>query len=253
MRRKLAAGNWKMNGCKADLAQIKALCAAHETATVDLLICPPTTLIGAAAEICADHALQIGGQDCHAQASGAHTGDISAQMLADVGARAVIVGHSERRSDHAETSDDVRAKASAAHDAGLQAIVCIGEHLAEREADRTLNVIGAQLADSVPGDASAENTVIAYEPCWAIGTGLTATPDQISEVHDFIRDRLVGRFGPEIGQAIRLLYGGSVKPGNASQIFAVQNVDGALVGGASLTSRDFSPIISALEGAVEVS
>ncbi|HEY9039145.1 MAG TPA: triose-phosphate isomerase [Roseovarius sp.] len=253
MRRKLAAGNWKMNGTRADLAQLRALCAAHNGSGSDLLICPPFTLLAAAADICAGHALRIGGQDCHAEAAGAHTGDISAAMLKDVGASAVILGHSERRADHAETSNIVRDKARAAHEAGLLAIICVGESLAQREAQDTLDVVGDQLASSVPDSATGDNTVVAYEPCWAIGTGLTATPDQIGEVHDFIRARLEKRFGASTGQSIRLLYGGSVKPGNAGEIFGVSNVDGALVGGASLTADDFSPIISALDGAIEAS
>ncbi len=250
MRRKLVAGNWKMNGTRADLAQIRALCAAHDDANTDLLICPPFTLIALAVDICAGHALRIGGQDCHAEAAGAHTGDISAAMLKDAGASAVIVGHSERRADHAETSDIVRGKARAAHDTDLLAIICVGESRSEREAQNTLDIIGGQLSSSIPDTATGENTVIAYEPCWAIGTGLTATPDQIGEVHDFIRTRLEKRFGAGVGRSIRLLYGGSVKPGNAAEIFAVSNVDGALVGGASLKCDDFSPIINALERAV---
>ncbi len=247
MRRKLAAGNWKMNGRYADLAQIEALCAAHDGSDADLLICPPFTLIAAAATLRADHALRIGGQDCHAEAAGAHTGDVSAKMLQDAGASAVILGHSERRADHAETNESIHDKARAAYEAGLLAIICVGESLAEREAHSTLDIIGAQLSASVPDAATGENTVVAYEPCWAIGTGLTATPDQIGEVHDFIRARLEDRFGANVGQSVRLLYGGSVKPENAAEIFAVSNVDGALVGGASLNAKDFSPIIRALE------
>lgn len=247
MRRKLAAGNWKMNGTRADLAQIQTLCAEHVGSGIDLLICPPFTLISSATDICAGHAMQIGGQDCHDAVTGAHTGDISATMLRDVGASAVILGHSERRADHAETSDLVRDKTEAAHDAGLLAVICIGESLAEREANSTLDVIRDQLSSSVPESVTGENTVIAYEPCWAIGTGLTATPAQIGEVHDFIRAQLEDRFSQEIGRAIRVIYGGSVKAANAAEIFAVSNVDGALVGGASLSADDFSPIINALE------
>ena len=242
-----------MNGARADLAQLAALCAAHDGADADLLICPPFTLIAPAVDICAGRALHIGGQDCHADAAGAHTGDISASMLKDAGASAVILGHSERRADHSETSDAIRAKARAAHDAGLMAIICVGESLAEREAQNTLDIIGGQLSSSIPDTATGENTVVAYEPCWAIGTGLTATPDQIGEVHDFIRSRLEKRFGAGVGRSVRLLYGGSVKAGNAAEIFAVSNVDGALVGGASLKCDDFSPIISALEAAAKAS
>ena len=185
------------------------------------------------------------GKDCHAALSGAHTGDISAEMLLDAGARAVILGHSERRADHGETSEDVRAKAQAAQAAGLTTIICVGESLAQREAGRTLDIIGAQVSVSLPETATAENCVIAYEPCWAIGTGLTPTLDQIAEVHAFMRTALAARFAD--APHMRLLYGGSVKPGNAGGIFAVSDVDGALVGGASLNAADFSPIISALE------
>ncbi|RKF15224.1 triose-phosphate isomerase [Roseovarius spongiae] len=249
MRRRLAAGNWKMHGARADLAEIDALMAAHPHPTVDLLICPPATLLHAAVERAAQHPLQIGAQDCHAAPSGAHTGDISAPMLADAGASAVILGHSERRADHAETSEAVCAKASAAQAAGLTAIICLGENLEEREAQATLDVIAEQLSASVPDTGNANNTVIAYEPCWAIGTGLTARPEQIGEVHDFIRAQLAARFGAGIAEGIRLLYGGSVKPANAAGIFAVPNVDGALVGGASLRAADFSPIITALSDA----
>ncbi len=253
MRRKLAAGNWKMNGGKAELDGLATLCAGHDGAAVDILICPPFTLIGAAAQQAEGHALAIGGQDCHASEAGAHTGDISAKMLAEAGATAVILGHSERRADHGETSDNVRAKARAAHAAGLTALICVGESLEQREAQNTLDIIGGQISSSVPDTATGENTIIAYEPCWAIGTGLTPTNDQIGEVHDFIRARLERRFGAGVGRSVRLLYGGSVKPGNAAEIFAISNVDGALVGGASLTADDFSPIVSILQSAANAS
>ncbi len=246
MRRKLAAGNWKMNGMADSLAEITALIAAHPDPDVDLLICPPATLLARMADMRGP--LHIGGQDCHAAGSGAHTGDISAAMLVDAGASHVILGHSERRADHGETDAQVLAKADAAHRAMLTAVICIGETLAQREAGQTLDVIGAQLAGSVPVGASAANTVIAYEPVWAIGTGKVATLDQIGEVHGFIREALAERFGTE-GHAMRILYGGSVKPGNAAEIFGVPDVDGALVGGASLKAADFSPIIAALEQA----
>ncbi len=238
-----------MNGTGADLAQVEALITAHPTPTVDLLLCPPATLIHRAAQIAANHTLQIGGQDCHAAASGAHTGDISATQLKDAGATAVILGHSERREDHEEDSEDIREKARAAHAAGLTAVICLGESLDQREALNTLGIIGAQLSLSVPDSANGENLVIAYEPIWAIGTGLVPSLDQIGEVHDFIRSRLERRFGAGVGRSVRLLYGGSVKPGNAADIFTVSNVDGALVGGASLTAADFLPIITALEDA----
>ncbi|WP_281967881.1 triose-phosphate isomerase [Roseovarius nanhaiticus] len=247
MRRKLAAGNWKMNGDRSTLGMLEALARAHSGGAVDIMICPPFTLIDAAAALSDAALITIGGQDCHSESAGAHTGDISADMLRAAGAGAVILGHSERRGDHGETSDDVRAKARAAHEAGLIAIICVGESLAEREAQNTLDIIGGQLSSSVPDTATGENTVIAYEPCWAIGTGLTPTTDQIGEVHDFIRTRIERRFGAGVGRSVRLLYGGSVKGANAAEIFAVSNVDGALVGGASLSVDDFSPIISALE------
>ncbi|WP_422001045.1 triose-phosphate isomerase [Roseovarius mucosus] len=249
MRRKLAAGNWKMNGINASLTELQALIAAHPTPQVDILICPPATLIVQAAGLSADSPLMIGAQDCHAAASGAHTGDISAPMLADAGAVAVILGHSERRQDHAESSALVAAKATAAHAAHLTALICVGESLAEREAAQTLDVIAEHLRHSLPDSATAANTVIAYEPIWAIGTGLTPSPAQISEVHRFLRAELTARFGAEPAQGIRLLYGGSVKPANAPEIFALADVDGALVGGASLTTAEFSPIITALEQA----
>lgn len=248
MKRRLVAGNWKMNGTKASLTELQNLIAAHPAPTVDILICPPATLIVQAAGLTADSPIQIGAQDCHAAQSGAFTGDISAPMLADAGARAVILGHSERREYHNESSVLVSEKARAAHSAGLTALICLGESLAEREAAQTLDIIAEQLAASVPDLATGLNTVIAYEPIWAIGTGLTPSLAQIAEVHDLIRTRLSDRFGPEEADAFRLLYGGSVKPLNATEIFAVSNVDGALVGGASLKRSDFSPIIKALEG-----
>ena len=246
MARKLAAGNWKMNGTRASLAEAEALMAAHPAPGVELLLCPPATLIGALAARRGDHPLKIGGQDCHAAASGAHTGDIAAGMLADAGASHVILGHSERRQDHGETSAAVRAKAEAARAAGLVAILCIGETLAEREAGETLAVLGRQLADSTPDGATAADTVIAYEPVWAIGTGLTPSAAQIAEVHAALHDALGARFP---GEDFTLLYGGSVKGSNAAEIFAVPHVHGALVGGASLRAADFGPIVAALEAA----
>ncbi len=248
MKRKLAAGNWKMNGTTASLAELQALVAIHTSPSVDILICPPATLIAQAAGLCAGSPVMIGAQDCHAAASGAHTGDISAPMLADAGAKAVILGHSERRENYNESSGLVAEKTKATHAAGLIAVVCLGETLAQREGAQTLDVIAEQLAESLPGGATGATTVIAYEPIWAIGTGLTPTLAQIGEVHDFIRTRLGDRFGADTAQAFRLLYGGSVKPENAAEIFATSNVDGALVGGASLKFSDFSPIINALEG-----
>ena len=242
--RKLAAGNWKMNGTKADLAQIDALLALPET-RCGILICPPATLIAPMAEKAGR--IAVGGQDCHGESSGAHTGDIAASQLKDAGASHVIVGHSERRADHAESDAVVAAKAIAAHQAGLVSVICVGETEAQRDAGQALEVIGAQIAASVPGCATAENTVVAYEPVWAIGTGRTPTTDQIAEVHALMRERLRARFAD--GAMMPLLYGGSVKPGNAAEIFAVANVDGALVGGASLKASDFGPIIAALDAA----
>ncbi len=240
-RRKLVAGNWKMNGLAASVAEIDALCAHVPAPSCDVLICPPATLISGLA----GRGVPVGGQDCHRAASGAHTGDISAEMLRDAGAVAVIVGHSERRADHGERDADVAAKALAAWRAGLMAIVCVGETEAERDAGRALDVVGSQLAGSVPEGADAGNLVVAYEPVWAIGTGRTPTLDEIAEVHGFLRRALVERFGAEVAEGIRLLYGGSVKPGNATEIFAVADVDGGLVGGASLKASDFGPIVQA--------
>ncbi len=247
MRRKLAAGNWKMNGTGHDLSELAALARAHPDPACDILICPPATLLHRAGETTADTAIAIGAQECHAEESGAHTGDISAQMILDAGARHVILGHSERRQNHGESDEDVRAKARTAMSAGLTTIICVGETLAERDAANTLDIIGGQLSGSVPDTATGENLVIAYEPIWAIGTGRVPDPAQIGEVHGFIRSRLERRFGAGVGRSVRLLYGGSVKPDNAADIFAVPDVDGALVGGASLKAADFSPIITALE------
>ena len=243
MPRKIAAGNWKMNGLQSTLSELRTLEDKHGDADIAILICPPFTLISA----CEDTPFDIGGQDCHTAESGAHTGDISAEMLADVGASYVLVGHSERRTDHGETDALIAAKSQAAYDAGLIAVICIGETLAEREGGTTLDVIDAQLAGSLPDTADAQTTVIAYEPVWAIGTGKVPTTEQIAEVHAHIRARLNTRF--DDGAEFSLLYGGSVKGSNASEIFAVPHVNGALVGGASLTAEAFSPIISALEKA----
>ena len=246
--RKLAAGNWKMNGTADSLAEIAALAAATKGAACDILICPPATLVAQMAAAAKGTDVMVGGQDCHAKPSGANTGDISAAMLKDAGAGHVILGHSERRADHGETDADVRAKADAAGAAGLIRVICVGETEAERDAGTTLKIIGRQLAGSVPDGTSAADTVIAYEPVWAIGTGRTPTLDQIAEVHDFMRQTLTDRFGAE-AKGIRLLYGGSVKPSNAEEIFATSNVDGALVGGASLKAADFSQIVTALSAA----
>lgn len=245
--RKLAAGNWKMNGDLAALAEIDALCAAHPAPGVDVLICPTALLVQPMVARIGSAPFAVGGQDCHAKPSGAHTGDISAPLLKDAGASHVILGHSERRADHGETDADVAEKAAAAHEAGLIAVICVGETEAQRDTGETLEVIAAQLAGSVPERASATNTVIAYEPVWAIGTGRTPTTEQIAEVHALIRDKLSARIADATD--MRLLYGGSVKPGNAAEVFAIPHVDGALVGGASLKASDFGAIIAALEEA----
>lgn len=248
--RKLAAGNWKMNGTSATLAELEALSKAHPDPGVDVLVCLPATLIHPARTLLDNAPVALGGQDCHAAASGAHTGDIAAAQLADAGASAVILGHSERREDHGETSDRVRQKAIAAHQAGLIAVICLGETLAQREAGETLAIIGAQLSASLPDTCTAANTVVAYEPVWAIGTGKIPTKAQIADVHSFVREGLIAELGAQEAAGLRLLYGGSVKPANAAEIFGIENVDGALVGGASLTAAEFSPIIRALEASV---
>jgi triosephosphate isomerase len=241
-RRPLVAGNWKMNGLRASLEALADIVAGAKPLCdkVDVMVCPPATLIMLFAPA-GGGAVAIGGQDCHAAPSGAFTGDISAEMLADAGAMAIIVGHSERRALYHETDDVVRGKAQAAWRAGLVAIVCVGETGEERAAGRTLAVIGAQLDGSIPDGATAENLVVAYEPVWAIGTGLTPTPADVAEVHGFIRDRLTARF-PAAAAGVRILYGGSVKPSNAKELMAVADVDGALVGGASLNAKEFLAI-----------
>lgn len=244
-RRPLIVGNWKMNGLTASLGEATAL-AGKVTAQMpaaELGLCPPATLVAAMAAALKGTGIGVGGQDCHAKASGAHTGDISAEALKDAGATYVLAGHSERRTDHAETDAAVRAKAQAAHRAGLVAIVCVGETLAQRDANETLKVVSAQLRGSLPDDATAANTVVAYEPVWAIGTGRTPTEAQVAEVHAAMRQELKARF--DDGEGFRLLYGGSVKPDNAKSLMAVADVDGALVGGASLKANDFWPIIEA--------
>ncbi len=246
MRRKIAAGNWKMNGTAAALSELAALAQQIDPLGPETVICPPAPLLYRACEKVRGTGIAIGAQDCHMQDMGAFTGDVSASMVADTGATYVIVGHSERRDAHEESNGDVRRKARAAWAAGLTAIICIGESGEDREADNTLDIIAGQLSGSVPDGATGGNTVIAYEPIWAIGTGKVPTLNQIIEVHDFIRDRLSTRFGKETGDTIRLVYGGSVRPDNAADIFTAENVDGALVGGASLKADDFVPIIKAL-------
>jgi triosephosphate isomerase (TIM) len=245
-RRPLVAGNWKMNGLGRSIAELdKVMAGAGPLAgKANLMVCPPATLIAAFAARARGSQLAIGGQDCHAEPSGAFTGDIAAEMLADAGAAAVIVGHSERRTYHKETDADVRAKAQAAWRARLCAIVCIGETRAEREGGKTLDVLGRQLDGSLPDGVTPANLVVAYEPVWAIGTGLTPTAADVAEAHKFIRDRLAVRYGAT-AEAIRILYGGSVKPSNAAELMGVANVDGALVGGASLKAEDFLGIAAA--------
>jgi triosephosphate isomerase len=236
--RPLVAGNWKMNGLAASQGELDKIIAGAAGLPCDLMVCPPATLIARFAAAARGTLVMIGGQDCHPDPSGAHTGDIAAEMLADAGARAVIVGHSERRADHRETDAQVRAKALAARRAGLAAIVCVGEQRSQREGGETLAVVGGQLDGSLPDGATGANLVVAYEPVWAIGTGLTPTPADVAEVHGFIRKRLGERFGAE-GARVRILYGGSVKPENAKELLAVAHVNGALVGGASLKAEDF--------------
>lgn len=237
--RPLVAGNWKMNGLRRSKADLERVMSGAATAkTVDLMICPPATLLAEFVTIAKGSLVAIGAQDCHSEAAGAFTGDISAEMIADAGASAVIVGHSERRTLHGETDAQVRAKATAARRAGIVAIICIGETKAERDGKRTLDVIGRQLDGSVPDAAQGTNIVIAYEPVWAIGTGVTPMPADVQDAHAFIRKRLMERFGSEADR-IRILYGGSVKASNASELLHLPNVNGALVGGASLKADDF--------------
>jgi triosephosphate isomerase (TIM) len=246
--RPLVAGNWKMNGTSEALDELRAVCAKLadvDASQFDSLLCVPATLASRAADAASGSPLAVGGQDCHAKASGAHTGDVSAEMLADAGCSSVIVGHSERRTDHGECDADVLAKAEAAWRAGLAAIICVGETREEREAGRALEIVGSQLDGSIPQDMTAENSAIAYEPVWAIGTGLVPSNEDIAEMHAFIRNRLSARFGDD-GKVVRILYGGSVKPGNAAEIFAIPNVDGGLIGGASLKAVDFLAICGAV-------
>jgi triosephosphate isomerase len=243
-RRPLVAGNWKMNGLSAATAELDKVIAGSRGLAADVMVCPPATLIARFAAAATGSAVVIGGQDCHAEPAGAFTGDLSAEMLRDAGARAVIVGHSERRSYHRETDADVRAKAVAARRAGLLAIACVGETRADRDAGRALEVVGAQLDGSLPDGATADNLVVAYEPVWAIGTGLTPTVGDIADMHRFIRARLAARLGAA-GEGVRILYGGSVKPSNAQEILRIGDVDGALVGGASLKAEEFLAIAAA--------
>lgn len=251
MIKPLVAGNWKMNGLATSSAEIKALdeklAANSQSQSCDVLICPPSTLIMAFSHILASSRISLGGQDCHTNETGAHTGDISAEMIKDCGAEYVITGHSERRMDHKERDQDVKLKTQAGWRAGLKVILCVGELIGERRGDLTLNVIGRQLKNSVPDGATADNLIIAYEPVWAIGTGLTPTTEDVAEVHSFIRNHLKETLGAEAGENMRILYGGSVKPGNAKELMSAANVNGALVGGASLKADDFAGIIAAYQ------
>src|SRR5262245_40838810 len=249
-RTPLIAGNWKMNGLMREgLALSKAVAAGSaQLPGIDLVICPPATLPAAVRPALAGSRVALGAQDCHPAPSGAHTGDVAAPMLAELGCRWVIVGHSERRANHGENDALVRAKAKAAHAAGLGAIVCVGETLAERDAGHTLAVVGRQLAGSLPDESKATDVVVAYEPVWAIGTGRAATTEQVGEVHAAIRRLLAKRFAD--GAALRVLYGGSVNPANASELIGLADVDGALVGGASLKAESFLAIARGAGGSL---
>jgi len=242
-RRILIAGNWKMNGLQGDGVALASAVADKLNGAgdvpFDMLVCPPYTLIGAVAGAALGSSLAVGAQDCHTAQKGAHTGDISSAMLADAGCSYIIVGHSERRADHGESNDMVKTKAEAAHAAGLKAVICIGETEAERDAGETLNVVKDQIAGSVPDGATADNSVVAYEPVWAIGTGRTPTNDEVQQVHAFIRAELAGKLGADVADGVRLLYGGSMNPGNAKELLALADVDGGLIGGASLKPEDF--------------
>ena len=246
-RRPLVAGNWKMNGLKGSIGELEKVMAAAGayTGKVELMVCPPATLVAQFAAKAHGSSVPIGAQDCHAETAGAFTGDLSAEMLKDAGATAVIIGHSERRTYHKETDAEVRAKALAACRAGLLAIVCVGETKDERVAGKTLEVVGRQVEGSLPDGTTPANLVIAYEPVWAIGTGLTPTTADVAEAHGFIRSELAKRFGKAVADGVRIQYGGSVKPSNAKELMGVSDVDGALVGGASLKADDFLGIANA--------
>jgi triosephosphate isomerase len=242
--RAMVAGNWKMNGSLAMLKEPRLLAAMLKDVKLkcDVMVCPPAIILRRVKSVLSRTKIRVGGQDCHWNPAGAHTGDISPEMLRDNGCTAVIVGHSERRTNHGETDETVARKAKGANRAGLTAIICIGETLDERKAGKTLEVVSRQLKGSVPEGAVAANTVIAYEPVWAIGTGLTPTTAEVAEVHAHIRKELAGIMGTE-GAGVRILYGGSVKPSNAAELMSQPNVNGALVGGASLKAADFLGII----------
>jgi len=244
MRRSIAAGNWKMNGLRENFNDILLIDAASENVNCDVILCVPDTLIREMSEKTKN--IFSGGQNCHIKASGAFTGDISAEMIKDAGASHVIVGHSERRVNYNENNNLIKSKAQTALNEGLKAIICIGETLKERETGITLDIIKKQLLDSLPQEITGETIIIAYEPVWAIGTGLTPSIEQITEVHDFIRAELENNYGKKIGHSVNILYGGSMNAKNAHEISAIENVDGGLVGGASLKAESFIPIINAL-------
>jgi triosephosphate isomerase len=236
----LIAGNWKMNASQAMASGlIDGIKAGPPPSTVEMLVCPPFPYLGLAVASASGSTVHVGAQTCHTNVSGAHTGDVSADMLRDIGCSHVIVGHSERRTDHGETDEHVMAQASAAIDAGLVAIICVGETEAERDASSTLDVVASQVAGSTPSSATAVNTVIAYEPVWAIGTGRTPTTDEVQEVHAAIRSNIATKLGQEAADGMRILYGGSMKPSNAQELLALADVDGGLIGGASLKAEDF--------------
>ena len=247
--RPLIAGNWKMNGLKSSMAEFEAMIAGAGALAgkADLLVCPPATLIAAFADRARGSKLAVGAEDCHPKASGAHTGDISAEMLADAGASVIIVGHSERRADHGETDALVRQKAEAAWRAGLVAIVCIGETRAQRDAGQTLDICGGQLKGSLPDGATAANLVVAYEPVWAIGTGKVCEADEADRVCGVVRQTVASLYDETTAEAVRVQYGGSMKPDNAAELLAKPNIDGGLVGGASLKAKDFAAIITAAQ------
>ena len=248
MIRPMVAGNWKMNGSRASLDELALMSTGFTPALrqkLDLMICPPATLVLAASQRAVGTGIAIGGQDCHANDAGAHTGDLSAGMLFDAGATAVIVGHSERRADHNESDATVKAKAEAARRNALIAIICVGETRADREAGKTLAVVRRQLKGSIPENMTSRDLVVAYEPVWAIGTGLTPTAGDVAEVHAMIRQDLRRIVGKEEAEKVRILYGGSVKPSNAKELMSVPNVNGALVGGASLKALDLLGIVAA--------
>ena len=248
MRQALVAGNWKMHGSRASVEALLGglIDGLADEPGADVAVCPSYVHVAQALGLCAGSAIGVGAQDCSHMASGAFTGEVSAEMLADMGCTWVILGHSERRQYHAESDELVAAKLTAAVAAGLQPIVCVGETREQREAGEAEAVVGGQLAGALANQSSLANLVVAYEPVWAIGTGLTASPEQAQEIHAFIRETLGSSYGSDIAQGITILYGGSVKPGNAAEIFSKPDVDGGLIGGASLKADDFIGIINGI-------